>query len=170
MSDHISIWLMPDSDKWKKTAETLSRKYSGPMFDPHVTLFSGKLLIDPRLSNNFEKEFSLTLRTDRLHFSDQFSKSCFIQFHEHEKLAEVSKKISMLSETEYDFNPHMSLFYGALSELQRQTIRKEIEIPADIQFQTIWTVDTFSSTQTAANVQAWKKRIQKVLSTLWYLC
>lgn len=153
MLDHLSVWLMPISNDWKKVVVDLSKKYAGPIFDPHVTLFSG----DFSENINFDGTFSITLRADGLRFSDQFTKSCYVQFQNNDKLIKLSEKFSRGSKTKYDFNPHMSLFYGSFIELKKQSIQKEIKIPDQIEFKSIWTV-TGPQTKTAADIKAWKRR------------
>lgn len=126
------IWLLPEKKsavKFQKIIEGLAQTYRSISFPPHVTLtpcpdeqpFENLKIICNELARNF-KPFQLDiLSTGSLNNEYQ---SLYIQINKSVQLAELRKsarkKVGLHQEVSY--MPHLSLFYGFLSDDQRREI------------------------------------------------
>jgi len=115
-----SIWLMPTGnkkDQFSKIINTISYKYGGPIFDPHVTLVSSFLGNEEYLLKKTQelsrKISSFEIILERVNYLNEYFRSIFFEVKFTDKLRKARniacKKISC-SETNYQ--PHMSLAYG----------------------------------------------------------
>lgn len=164
-SQRISYWLLPESaplNALQSLVDRLAERYGGPSFEPHVTVYFGPL--DPQESpadlirQAFLDVPSLVSRCRSLEFSDQFTKSCYIQFDASESLQELCELFRSGSSIagDYSLDPHMSLFYGRLDSNSRTELRTLVDIPDEIRFTTVWAVSTPESVTRREDVENWR--------------
>lgn len=126
-----SLWLMPSENAYNKLAEIisgLSKKYSTPNFEPHVTLI-GSLVgsEDDMIAKTSRLAIGIKpyqIKLTKIEYLDEYFKSLFVRVEETEDVMEVNLKARKIFSRENDskYVPHLSLLYGNLS----QKIKKEI--------------------------------------------
>ncbi len=165
----VGYWLMPGighSARWQAVVDDLASRYSGPAFEPHLTLYFGPLLPEdtPEVLADLSNEMlgKIRLNVLGLGFSDVFTQSCFLQMEGVPQLAGVSDMLREKSFQPFDYvlAPHMSLFYGALSPGQREEIRTGVELPKYIDFEGVWAVSGPATVESSEDVLAWRMLAQ----------
>jgi 2'-5' RNA ligase len=165
----IFYWLTPAPAEYtvcQAWIESLGEMFGGPKFAPHVTLYAGPLAPaeDPeRLLERVAEDVStagngpLRLRATGLHFSDSFTKCCYIQFEPDGAATALAEQVKSLTSAsaEYHFNPHLSLFYGHLTEPQRERIRELIQLPEEMSFDQLCAITSGPQVRTRGDVEAW---------------
>ena len=119
-----AIWALfsdEDSKYLTDVIDDLSKKYDSPTFLPHITLYG---LVDIHLNylteiieNCSSKIDSLTIKQDKIDYSDDFWKTVFITIKRNTELEKIhSCMYSNLSKfSQYSFFSHISLIYKKLS-------------------------------------------------------
>jgi len=130
-----SIWILPPEavfDKLDYVITQISKQYSTPYFEPHVTLLGNFTLPEEEMLSkthqltNFLKPFTLKLTT--IDYLNEYFKSLFIRVEETEKLMEAHQEARTLFNRAHDpkFFPHLSLLYGNFSRETKENIISEI--------------------------------------------
>ncbi len=163
----ISYWLMPVAEERGRLAKIITRLagiIGGPVFAPHVTVYSGPagpgddpgLVLQGAGGGNGGE---LLLRCTGLQFSEEFTKACFLSFAPDPRLMRICEAIrenSCHSEI-YHLKPHLSLFYGNLTRQDRERIRKLVEIPGTVRFGGLTAMAISSPVRTGKDVRAWRR-------------
>ena len=164
MNGRISYWLMPAAtDKaWlSEKIQSFAACVNGPVFEPHVTLYSGPAESPERINEilieTTRKTSGKTLRTTGLSHSDQFTKTLFLEFAGDAALIHLTMKLKQLSALpeDYELKPHLSLIYASLPQAQRETLARSILIPKVLRFDSLKAVLTGASTSSRADVESW---------------
>jgi hypothetical protein len=155
-----------DAQIWNQTIQELSMSYGGPLFDGHVTVFSTvEETKNIEVISHYLAHFSpIVLYPVGIRFDHAYTKSCYIEFENIPILERQRRSIQEYfgsSNEQSDFQPHMSLFYGTLSENQRDAILEKVKLPTMICFDRFWTMQTTKSTLAARDVAKWEKLFPK---------
>jgi 2'-5' RNA ligase len=164
---NISFWLIPtldDREFFQQTIDRLAAQYDAPRFTPHVTLYFGAFAEESlgelmqQISGTVPPH-GLELRVDRLLYTDQFTRTLFVQFHPQPIATQLSETLSQsdLAPTGFSLDPHLSLMYQALAPATKQQLVTEIQLPrSTVRFDQLWAVCTGTSVQTRADVESWR--------------
>lgn len=162
VEEKFSIWLCPVNNDLIYISDIishLSRKYSAPIFIPHVTIFS-PIICDLRTLDNIVKNIVVDLKplcvnVKNFEHSNFLWKTVFINLEINASLQSVFNKLnSKLSKfSSYNFLPHISLIYKSLDPLTRQKIIDTCSIKDSFCFDKIHIISS------SENVLDW--RIQK---------
>jgi hypothetical protein len=162
----ISYWLMPVAGEWGRFAKLitlLAGEFGGPVFEPHMTVYSGPAGSndDPGriLTEATDHTGELLLRCTGLEFSAEFTKACFLSFAPEPRLDRLHAALrekSCPAET-YQLKPHLSLFYGNLTRLDRERILGLVEIPGTVRFGGLTAMATSASIRSGKDVQSWRR-------------
>jgi len=119
-----SICLNPDkcySDYFKNIIASLAKKYNTFSFSPHLTIYgvirAPQGEIEEAINYAFTDIQKFSVNTIKLNYSDQFTKTLYIQLSKNNKLITINKRLSqklskyLINSKEYDLNPHISLIY-----------------------------------------------------------
>ncbi len=125
-----TIWLMVSDKKASKTIQEIGKKYSTPVFKPHLTLING--IKGPE--KEVVKKFSLLakdigriqLEPDGLGYSSEFFKCIFIRIKKTPELKKFNSKAGRIFGIKKSFSPHISLMYGKIPRDVKKNIMKEI--------------------------------------------
>lgn len=118
---YYALWLMPreeEAEQLRQLIATLSWRYQGPHFEPHITLLGGfEGARDKIITQSAEVASDmnpLTLKLEGCSYSDHYYQSLFIQVEDHETLWGVRKRAKDLlgGPMPKPFVPHISLMYG----------------------------------------------------------
>jgi len=162
---NISFWLIPgDRLFFQEMIDRLAEKYDAPPFVPHVTIYSGKyaseLAIAPLLKTATQHTSLFSLTVDRILYSEQFTKTVFVQFQPNEILKQLSESFQQqaLEPHSYTLNPHLSLIYQVLDPVEKQQLAEQIKVPSlEISFDEVRAIATPGQTQTKADVESWQE-------------
>jgi hypothetical protein len=82
-----------------------------------------------------------------------------VDFRDSPELREMSNRIRSLvvQPDDYQVMPHMSLFYGKLSDSERETFRREIELPESIVFDVVTAIANPAQVASREDVEAWRE-------------
>ena len=166
-TQEYSIWILPPEpvfDRLTQIIAQISKQYSTPYFDPHVTLLGDLTLREEEMVattqqlTNFLKPFTLTLTTAG--YLNEYFKSLFITVEETEELMEAHQKARTLFNRAQDpkFFPHLSLMYGNFSPEIKEKILSEIGKDFQITFE----VNDMYLTLCSSNIalKDWRKLVQ----------
>ena len=159
----IAYWLLPAEPALQFFVETireLAIRFDAPVFDPHLTLFIAPLNCRSPVEVLAEfGEVSINLSTAGVGFSEQFTKTLFVQFEKSDPLQKLSDRISELSgATEPSIlDPHVSLLYRHLASPAKRQLAASINLRfTKVTFKGFGVVRCASPTKTADDVRAWQ--------------
>lgn len=161
----MAYWLIPAEPalgEFRRIVADLAKRFGGPCFVPHVTLYVGPY--DPRdvvddITRSFISISHPELRVRNLSFTEKFTQSCFVQFEENETVLDMSESIqrSVRNPVRYQMNPHMSLFYGALSLEERDEIRGTIALAEQVSFDVVAAISNPPQVASRQDVESWRE-------------
>ena len=169
MSERISYWLIPvkpDKKRLQQIICELAAGFNAPVFEPHVTLYSGEMDHIEDAADVLEGiagNFPIALRPCGTRHSGQFTKTLFMEFASDSALDQISDDLKLLSKTkeDYELKPHLSLLYATISPEMRQSLARELAMPEVIRFDCIQAVVTSARTQTKRDVEEWRMIAKK---------
>ena len=160
----VSFWLMPAGPDRRTLSEVireLAARFDAPLFDPHVTIYSGPLQETDavwQIVSEAGAAFSpFALNTTGISHSGQFTKTLCFEFAEDERLTRVSQMLRqrMSVAADYELRPHLSLIYAPLSEEARRKAATEVILPSAIRFDGIRAI-RHHGVSTRRDVEAWE--------------
>ena len=118
----LAYWLVPAEPAltyFRALINELARGFDAPVFEPHVTLYvTIAETEDPEgvLKRAITASKNCRLSIAGIDFSDEFTRTLFIQFRPDAAVARLSKNLrsASVSQREYKLNPHLSLIYKTL--------------------------------------------------------
>jgi len=159
----IAYWLLPETAAHAVLSHEiaeLARQVSAPSFEPHVTVFiASENTVSPEQVVRKIGDIDLELTIRGIRFSEQFTRTLFLQFalsDELQRLADVIWRASG-APIRYLVDPHLSLLYAKLPGETKQTLAEAIQLPfGKIRFTSICAMRCARPTTTAAEVEQWK--------------
>lgn len=138
-----SLWLMPSGDVYKDLAKIisqLSRGYSTPNFEPHITLLSQltrpeeEILAKTSQLTTLLRPFEVKLTA--VDYLDEYLGCLFIRIEETEEVIQANLKAREVFNRQDDpkYMPHLSLMYGNLAPKIKEKIIAEIGKDFDLRF------------------------------------
>ena len=166
----LAYWLIPSADHkrfFEETIRSLAARFDAPVFEPHVTIYAGQTagvdspgrIIEEAVSSVEGVGEPMTLRVERVGFSEKFTKTLFVEFADSPQLSAISESIKRLSSAprEYELKPHLSLIYKDLSEAEKRALAQTITIPfSEVAFDEIKAITGPAQTSTREDVEAWR--------------
>ncbi len=166
MNSKVSFWLIPKEEDrafFQEIINTLSQEYDAPAFTPHVTIYSGEYSPDVSITELIEKAIEgvqdFSLKIDKLLYTDEFTKTLFVQFHPSAILSQISETLGRRSKKPSDFslNPHLSLIYKYLSKEVKENITTSINLPkSEVLFNEVSAISTSERVQGREDVESWE--------------
>lgn len=166
MNTKVSFWLIPSEEQkafFEQIIATLAREYNAPIFTPHVTIYSGEYTSDESPAELLEKATQdiqgFSLKVDKLLYSDQFTKTLFVQFYRNPILTQLSQTLRSKSKhpSNFTLNPHLSLIYQYLNEDIKKNLVDSIKLPSsEVLFNEVRAISTSGKTQNREDVESWK--------------
>jgi hypothetical protein len=159
----IAYWLLPEPPVRKlfmNKIRELAKRFETPVFAPHVTVF-----IAPANSPHpaeILRELGavmLELTIHSIRFSEEFTKTLFVQFEASVPLQELGDRIWKASRApeQYVIDPHMSLLYAGLVAEEKKALVDEISFPfRTVGFSSICAMRCPRPTVTVAEVEQWQ--------------
>jgi hypothetical protein len=160
----LTFWLIPAEPArsyFESVIRDLAGQYDAPVFEPHTTIYT----TDSRdknaakfLERVLKRRGLYRLRVSGIDYSDEFTKTLFVQFEPNQSLAELSQDLRLASalKPEYDLNPHLSLIYKALPRETKVKIAHSLHLPfAEVQFNFAKAVISPADIQGRKDVEDW---------------
>jgi 2'-5' RNA ligase len=174
MKDHYGFCMhlsKEDNKKLLPIIKKLSNKYDkGDLFLPHISV-NGSRLIDYNVAKEIANECikgisRFKVEKESIQYSNQWSKTLFIQLKENHNLIEINKRLNKLlrqGKPPYQLNPHISLMYrSGLDSKIKYTLAKTINTPGTFTVSSIALV-TGSSVGNWKNYSNWKIVYERAL-------
>lgn len=157
-----SIWLIPEGEVCQNLAKIifqLSKKYSTPLFEPHVTLIGSirspeeEVILKTSQLATFIPPYKIQL-TNWGYF-DEYTRCLFLKVRESEEVMKANLKAREIFNRRNDpsYFPHLSLIYGNLS----RQIKKEIIGQVGGDFKVSFSVKSLHLFSTKGEVKAWHR-------------
>jgi 2'-5' RNA ligase len=161
----LTYWLIPAEparSHFRSLIQDLAQRFDAPVFEPHVTLY----VTEPGNENPADvlRETFRNIEPPRLSiiaikYSDEFTKTLFVEFQPDESLARLNGKLRAASASrhKYRLNPHLSLIYKAMSSETKVQLANSLRIPSDdVRFDSAKAVISPARIEARADVEAWR--------------
>jgi len=172
----VSFWLIPSEEDrvfFQAIIDTLSLEYDAPTFTPHVTIYSGEYAPDESPAKLIEKATqevsSFSLRVDKLLYTDEFTKTFFVQFQSSATLTKISETLqtNSINPSNFVLNPHLSLIYKQMSEETKKNLTTSLTLAKpEVFFDEVRAISTPERVQKREDVESWKvifiKKLQQM--------
>jgi 2'-5' RNA ligase len=161
----VTYWLCPaepERDQFARVIGDLATRFDSPTFEPHVTIqTTNAAREDPaRVLEKIGKgRPPFRLRVRGLDYSDEYTKTLFVQLAPDTKLAQLSDDLrrASVSPGDYQLNPHMSLLYKKMDEETKRHLAASIVLPfTDVSFSSVKAVVSPAEIQAREDVEAWR--------------
>ncbi|HMJ91532.1 MAG TPA: aldehyde dehydrogenase family protein [Candidatus Acidoferrum sp.] len=161
----VSYWLIPASphrEHFTWVIRELAAKFAAPVFTPHLTIYSSELThaeAPAEIVKRIARELKpLTLHSVGISFSNEFTKTLFVEFAAAATLATLSEQLKLASAmpTPYKLKPHLSLVYASLPEAVKCELVCSISAPRKVTFDLIQAVATGDRTVSRRDVESWR--------------
>lgn len=160
----VAFWLLPaqgEREFFSSLIRDLAVRFEGPIFEPHVTLHGGAMSREraAEVLETLNAPTVLQLEIGGVAFSDELTKTLFVQFRSSTVAGELSRQIAVAtgSVSGYRFDPHLSLIYAGMSEATKVELGRTIELPFEsVLFDTLRTIVCPARIRERADVEAWR--------------
>lgn len=161
----VAYWLIPAEPSRSLFASMIARlaaRFDAPVFEPHVTIYAGEKGDDTPaqvLSHALTgcKPFRLSARD--IQYSDEFTKTLFVQFEPSPELSHLSRALQQASarHDEYELNPHLSLIYKKMTLAPKIEVVDSVKLPfADVLFDSAKAIISPPRVESRQDVEAWR--------------
>ncbi len=158
----IAYWLLPEPSSGEILSGKIARlagQFRAPIFEPHVTIFvDSENSRDPAEVLRELGALRIALTVQSIRFSEQFTKTLFVQFEGSNSLQELGDSIWRASgASDRDLiDPHLSLLYASLPPETKRELADKITLPfREVHFSSICAIRCARPTTTAAEVEQW---------------
>jgi len=161
----LTYWLIPAEPARSHFASVISdlaARFDAPIFEPHMTVYAttmgnedGAALLEQVVADC--RTYSLSI--SGIGYSDEFTKTAFVQFHPSGALSRLSANFREASsiKDEYQLNPHLSLIYKTMPPSRKAEIASSVSLPfEEVLFDSAWAVISPADIKSREDVQAWR--------------
>jgi 2'-5' RNA ligase len=161
----VTYWLIPAEparSHFHSLIQDLARRFDAPVFEPHVTLYvtePGNENPADVLKETLGKIKPPSLSITAINYSDEFTKTFFVEFRPEESLARLNGKLQAASASgpEYQLHPHLSLIYKTMSPETKMQLANSLRLPFDdVRFDSAKAVISPAKIESRADVEAWR--------------
>lgn len=132
-----------DRDQLSEIIRSLSTENDAPLFNPHCTIFSHAQDLDSAKSIIDQLNFKpFEAKVNGLQHSDYIWKTIFFELESNPHLLLLNYVFDQAMVADYQFEPHVSLIYKEMSDLNREKIISKISTMPIIHFDRIAVVNT----------------------------
>jgi 2'-5' RNA ligase len=161
----LAYWLIPAEPALsylRSVINDFARRFDAPVFEPHVTLYVTNADHEtPAEVLTHAPAYSRTCRLSvaGIDYSDEFTKTLFVQFRPDAALTRLSENLwsASISQPEYQLNPHLSLIYKTMSPGTKAQVADSIRLPfGEVSFDSVKAVISPAKIESRADVEAWR--------------
>lgn len=165
MESILTYWLIPAEPERSYLAaliKELAIRFDAPIFEPHLTLYvtaAGNEKPGELLDRLLVEIKAPVLSISGINFSDEFTKTVFVQFQPDERLIDLSGKFRRASacRDEYQLNPHLSLIYKTMPSETKAELARSISLPfKEVRFDSAKAVISPAEISAREHVEAWR--------------
>jgi 2'-5' RNA ligase len=161
----VTYWLIPaepERSYFSAMIRDLAARFEAPIFEPHVTIHvtdDSNEKPGTVLQQALKDRGGFRLAVRGLNYSDEFTKTVFVQFERDAELTRLSSDLRRRSavQNEYQLNPHLSLIYKKMSTGTKVQIANSLDLPfSEVAFDTVRAVISPAQIESRADVEAWR--------------
>jgi 2'-5' RNA ligase superfamily len=161
----MAYWLMPAKPTrsfFASTVAELAARFDAPVFEPHVTIYAGGKGEDipaEVLSRALTDWNPFRLSVRNIQYSDEFTKTVFVQFEPSPPLSELSHALRQAStwHDEYQLNPHLSLIYKTMTRSAKIEVAASVSLLfTEVLFDSAKAVICPAPMKSRQGVEAWR--------------
>jgi 2'-5' RNA ligase len=161
----VTYWLcpgQPEHDQFARLIGDLAARFDAPTFEPHVTIHTttaegeNPAAVLAKIVNG-RPPFRLSVRG--LDYSDEYTKTLFVQLSPDSELAQLSEDLrrASVSPSDYQLNPHVSLLYKKMDEETQRPLAASIVLPfAEVNFSSVKAVLSPAEIQSREDIERWR--------------
>lgn len=154
----------PEDRHWLQSiVARLAHQYDGPVFAPHVTIFSGEYILESSVSDTMRSVVQdihpFSLVANGVAHSDEFIKTLYLVLDSTPMLTRLSKRLEdqACSPAQDVLEPHLSLLYKRMSSSERARCAAAISTDrTEIWFDALQAVETPKRTTDRCEIESWK--------------
>ena len=160
----LTCWLVPAQPArsyFSSIIGDLAARFDAPAFEPHLTVYvtqMGNENAGELLKRVLADCGTYRLLISKIAFSDEFTKTVFVQFQSDEELARLSANFrrASASQNEYQLNPHLSLIYKTMPRETKEEIASSLSLPFhEVLFDSAKAVISPTKIKSREDVEAW---------------
>ena len=158
----VAYWLVPTAhhtERFQSVVDKLADQQGGVHYHPHLS-FGSFAEKEPDLTEVIGLLRGLELRPIEIAQSPSFTMSLFVRFEPTEQLLHARSALEAIPgfRTSRDFDPHISLCYGA--PIDRFALQDEINalLHENVRFDRLVVTDITLPVETYDDIKLWKKR------------
>ena len=161
----VTYWICPaepERDQFARLIDGLAARFDAPTFEPHVTIHTTTAQTenpDGVLAKVVKGRLPYRLSIRGLDYSDEYTKTLFVQFAPDTELAQLSEDLRRASASpgDYQLNPHVSLLYKKIDEKTKRHLAASIVLPfTEVNFSSVKAVVSPAEIQSHEDVEAWR--------------
>ena len=161
----LTYWLIPAEPARSYFASVISdlaERFDAPVFEPHLTIYGTTMGQEDGaalLEQVVEGCPTYSLRISSIGYSDEFTKTVFVQFHPDGALSRLSANFREASsiKDEYELNPHVSLIYKTMPPERKAEIANSVSLPfEEVRFDSARAVISPADIKSREDVEAWR--------------
>ena len=161
----VTYWLCPAEparDHFAAVIRELAARFDGPVFEPHVTLHVAKTEGENPgsvLETVAKGRQPYRLAVRGLDYSDEFTKTLFVQFAPDAEVARLSDEIRRASapQNDYELNPHVSLIYKTMDDETKRQLASSLTLPfSEVVLDLVKAVLSPAEIKSREDVEAWR--------------
>jgi hypothetical protein len=165
MNERISYWLVPAAggkERFEEIIRQLAARFDAPVFEPHVTVYSGPLSPRDNAANVVASAAATTpelvLHSLGIAHSEQFTKTVFVEFAPTGILSKLSDTLKQHSAqpAHYELKPHLSLIYAPLAAPAREQLVHELVFSPATRFNALKAILSRDQVRTREDVETWR--------------
>ncbi|NET59419.1 MAG: cyclic phosphodiesterase-like protein [Symploca sp. SIO2E6] len=171
----VSFWLIPSEEDrafFQNMIDSLAQEYDAPSFTPHVTIYSGEYTSDDNpielIEQSIKEVKSFSLRVAKLRYTEEFTKTLFVEFLPCAILTQISESLRSSSSkpSNYILNPHLSLIYRRMDETIKKNLTNSLSLnKSEVFFNEVRAISTPALIQAKEDVENWQtictRKLQK---------
>lgn len=160
-----AYWLTPAEPMrsfFASSITELAERFSAPVFEPHVTIYATRMRGEEPagiLRHALGSCTSLRLAVRSVQYSDEFTKTVFVQFEPSSALSKLNRALRQASplHDEYQFNPHLSLLYWRMSRRAKREVAASVSLPfTEVLFDSAKAIISPAQVKLRRDVEAWQ--------------
>lgn len=161
----VAYWLTPAEPArsfFASTIAELAARFDAPIFEPHVTIYAGVKGDDipaEVLSHALTGCEPFRLLARDIQYSDEFTKTLFVQFESSPALSHLSRALQQASARHdaYELNPHLSLIYTKMALSAKIDVVDSVKLPfAEVLFDSAQAIISPARVESRQDVEAWR--------------
>ena len=154
----------------RTNAMSMAARFDAPIFEPHVTLYVTSAENEDAaglLARAAANAKPYRLRITGIDYSDEFTKTVFVQFQSDAGLSELSAQLraASASKNDYKLNPHLSLIYKTMSEERKADLARSLTLSfTEVVFDSVKAAISPAEIKSREDVEAWRRVAEEKLT------